>query len=29
MASARAADGAGDKAACEQALADMQRALGQ
>jgi hypothetical protein len=29
MASARAADGAGDKAACEQALADVQRALGQ
>ena len=29
MASARAADGAGDKAACEQALADVQRTLGQ
>lgn len=28
MARARAADGAGDKAACEQALADVQRALG-
>jgi hypothetical protein len=29
MASARAADGAGDNAACEQALADVQRTLGQ
>ena len=28
MARARAADGAGDKNACEQALADAQRALG-
>ena len=28
MARARAADGAGDKGACEQALADAQRALG-
>jgi|GraSoiStandDraft_40_1057318.scaffolds.fasta_scaffold759956_2 hypothetical protein len=29
MARARAADGAGDKTACEQALADVQHALGQ
>ena len=29
MAQARAADGAGDKVACEQALAEVQRALGQ
>jgi hypothetical protein len=29
MARARAADGAGDKVACEQALAEVQRALGQ
>jgi hypothetical protein len=29
MARARAADGAGDKTACEQALADVQRFLGQ
>jgi hypothetical protein len=29
MASARVADGADDKAACEQALADVQRAIGQ
>jgi hypothetical protein len=28
MARARAADGAGDKAACEKALADAQRAMG-
>ena len=28
MARARAADGAGDKDACEEALADVQRALG-
>jgi hypothetical protein len=28
MARARAADGAGDKTACEQALADVQRAIG-
>ena len=28
MARARAADAAGDKSACEQALADVQRALG-
>ena len=29
LARARAADGAGDKVACEQALAEVQRALGQ
>jgi len=29
MARARAADDAGDKAACEQALADVRRTLGQ
>jgi hypothetical protein len=29
MARARAADGTGDKAACEQALAEVQRTLGQ
>ena len=29
MARARAADGAGDKSACEQALAEIQRAIGQ
>ena len=29
MARARAADSAGDKTACEQALADVQRALGR
>ena len=29
MARARAADGAGDKGACEQALADVQRAIGR
>lgn len=28
LARARAADGAGDKGACEQALADVQRAIG-
>jgi len=29
MARARGADGAGDKVACEQALAEVQRTLGQ